>query len=238
MRPGAHDRSHRLRHLGGDLLLGGRAHQAGDRRLQPLVLGASPGQPEQGRRRHADEEPERAERGEQRDGERERRAALAARAGQDDRGSDRYRGRGQELEPAAGDAGGSASPTPESDGDDDGEDRPVQQEGDDEGREAGRARLAIGRDLGERVRPGENDDRHQPEPLLQAARRWLEGGAEAIEQVGEEDERGDQRPLEECLQRRVGRLVDQWGQVDDERERPERECGPEPGSPAAQSPLP
>ena len=90
------------------------------------------------------------------------------------------------------------------------------------------ARLARLGDVGQRERPDEHGDSHQPERALQSRGRVPEDGREPVQQVGEEQQKRDVEPLEEVLEETAGVLRNDLplSEYDNQAERPEAERRP------------
>jgi hypothetical protein len=106
------------------------------------------------------------------------------------------------------------------------------------GRERGGPRLPVRGDVGEDERPREHDHGDRPDEQRETARGRPEADREPVEEVGEEDEDSQQKPDRDLLPELVPLVRDQTARVDDDRERAERQGGPQACRVAMAPPLP
>jgi hypothetical protein len=131
---------------------------------------------------------------------------------------------------AARDARLTSARLPQPPRDHDREQGPVHEEADEVGPEPHRARLTLRGDLRKGERPDGQHARHRAHDELETPRRRVERAREPVEQVREEDERGDQEPLRHVFERRVRIVRDEPAAENDEPKGAECERRPERGA--------
>ena len=234
-RLGADEATHRRQHRFDHLVGVRRRHQPADGAAGALLLRPPPHGPDDLRRGEAEQEDQRARDREAVDGNLKAVLVRGDQRREEQRGGERERREAEQAHPVAGHAGLVASGGPEAVCGDRGQAPELQDEGVDVDREPDRAVLTGRRNIGEQNRPDrQGGGRHGGEPVDSPG--GIERGREADQEVGEQDQRDDERSLRHDLRVRGGILRKELPDERHRAQRAEAEGGPETRPAAAPQP--